>query len=652
MSAFEMGVGSELHTRFVSEVWQRVQMAENGMNEHYKRFRENEKLHRSYKVPTDKDVKSQTRKSNGQSDFESIIFPASYSFAMTAHTFYTSVFLQRNPIFQFEGRHGEGAMKELAMESMIEYQVKSGKMTAPLMIWLLDVLKFGMGIVGNYWTEEIDQIANVEQEEIIEDGVPTGKFRRKIVREPKTTYEGNKLFNVSPYNYLPDPRVPFLDPNAGEFVGRKFKLSWNEAKRREAKGIYFNLEEARKIAGTSDETRVGFERAEYLAPKSFHNRGLRTPKEGKSLDEMDAVELYWDLIPRDWGLGDSDHPEKWVFTMVGRKVIIGAEPLGLFSNKFPFHVLEKEVDGYKQGSRSIYEIAQPMNDTLSWLFNSHMYNKRASLNNQFVVDPQRIVMKDAQSRDPGKLIRLKPEAYGTDVRTALTQLQVADVTQLNIQDAQLVLAQMQQVLGVNQDVAGVTQGSSRRSATEFRGTTGFSTQRLATDTLWFSFTGFDSLATSLVSSTQQLFDAEMKVKVAGDNIRGLESVTVDPDRIAGYFDFVNVDGTQPIDRTQQALFMQQIIQGMLQIPGLAQEYRISDLFAYTVKLAGLRGVDRFKIQTRSDEDVIAEIERGNLVPANETGGGQNGGGGIGGLAESLGFAAGTNNSVAGLGGAT
>src|SRR5690606_39153717 len=144
-------------------------------------------------------------------------------------------------------------------------------------------------------------------------------------------------------------------------------------------------------------------------------------------------------------------------------------------------------------------------------FNTHMYNKRQVINNQFVVDPHRVVVKDLQTTTPGKIIRLKPHAYGTDVRTAISQLPVQDVTSQNYGDAQVVEQQMQRALGINDDITGRSSPTSRRSATEFRGTTSQSANRLANMAYWFSVTGWRSLAKCLIGSTQEMYTTEMKV---------------------------------------------------------------------------------------------------------------------------------------------
>lgn len=609
---------NSLHSKIIKALQERIVLSETRVSSHYDRWRKAEKYYMLYK-----EVKK-SGENNGGEDFESVVVPYSYANLLTAHTYMVNVFLNRTPVFQMEGSNGEGVQKELSLESLIHYQLRTGEMEPELFIWLLDVLRYGVGVIGNYWHEELIPLTEFvdEPEEI--DGVLTGDLVQVRKNRLVKGYEGNKTFNVSPYDMLPDPRVPFIKLQEGEFFGRKFKMSWADYKRGLSSELYFNEEKAKGSFGmaTDDSNRLS------IMNDSQVGGDAKTPA-GNTVGLADAIEITVELIPAEWDLGKSEYPEKWVFTLLDKKVIIGSQPLGYLHNKFPFHVLENEADGYKQASRGMLEVAGPMNDIMTWLFDSHMYNKRQVMNNQFVVDPSMVVMKDLQSRTPGKMVRLKPTAYGQDARKAITQLPVTDVTNQNYNDLQVVNSQMQQMLGINNDVAGMSAPSSRRSATEFRGTTSFAANRLANQAYYFSITGFRSLGQCLVSSTQQMYTVDMKVKVAGDNIKGAESITVSPEDIAGKFDISAIDGTIPLDRMAQAQFWMQALQTINMDPELSMQYRKADIFSYMARLAGLKGIDKFKYNIVSDEELIAMIKQRTLVEAGN-GTGQTGGGDVAG----------------------
>lgn len=596
------------HSKILKAINERVSMSEKAMSSHHTRWQEAEKYYMLYKKKNQSDYEAKEKEAKGGTDYKSVVMPYAYANLLTAHTYMVNVFLNRVPIFPVEGIDGAGADKELAMESLLQYQVRGGEMEMPLFIWLLDILRYGIGFTGNYWHEEmIPHREFVEEEEVV-DGVPTGN--KKIVEKHNLIpgYKGNKVFNLIPYDALPDPRVPFVRLQDGEFFGRKLEVSYSEFKRREAAGLYFNFDKVKTLFGQEAKEN----NRSWTVGQDNNTLQSTTAPNGQTIGNLKCVEMYVELIPSEWGLGESIYPEKWVFTVANKTVIIGADPLGYYHNKFPFHAAECEADGYKQESRGLLEVAAPLNDIMTWLFDTHMYNKRQVMNNQFVYDPSRIVTKDLQSKTPGKMIRMKATAYGQDIRTMIHQLPVTDVTQQNYQDLQVVNQQMQQTLGINDDVAGRSAPSSRRSAAEFRGTTSFAANRLANMAYYISITGFRSLGQCLISSTQQMYDVEMKVKIAGDTIKGAESITVNPEDIAGKFDIVSLDGTMPLDRMSQAQFWMQVLQMTGTDPDLQLQYRRGDIFSYMARLAGLKNIDKFKLQVVSDEELVAMIKARQL----------------------------------------
>lgn len=628
--------GKGLHHQILQACLDRIYLSEQRMSARYEEWRRLERKYLLYRRTNQRDLHARAETEKGNDQFKSIDVSFSYTLMMSAHAYYVNTFLNKPVIFQVDSLNGDGAIKEQAVESMLQYQIRKGNMIPNLMVWLLDVSRYGIGITYDYWDREVKTKAEVREEADLEDGVETGKANTIVRRTRVKGYEGNKIFNVLPFDFLPDPRVPFSKLQDGEFVGRQVLIQWNDFLVRYERGEYINKEQARQYLGAGSKEGRREETISDAQDEDTIARSTNDPK-GKKIGGLQAVELIVDLVPKDWGLGEAgDLPEKWIFTIVNKKLIIGARPLGRLDDMFPFHVLEQEIDGYFHNSRGLLEINQDYNDVLSWLFNSHMYNKEQSIYNQFVVDPTRVVMKDVLRRDPGKVVRLKPTAYGQDVRTAISQLPVNDVTQSNYADTQVVEQMMQRTVGVNDDVAGSSQASSRRSATEFRGTTQFSADRLSDTALYFSTTGMNSLVRSLISTSLDNYTDELKVKIAGDNI----PVTMDPqtggvkiqegamsfsmEDIAGEYDLLPTDGSAPIDRGLQSQLYLQYMQQALAIPGFAETHRLPDLMNYIMKNAGLRGLDRFKMNVLSDEQLIALVQQ---EKASGNGGlGQNAGG--------------------------
>jgi len=274
------------------------------------------------------------------------------------------------------------------------------------------------------------------------------------------------------------------------------------------------------------------------------------------------------------------------------------------------------------------EIAKPMTDVITWLVNTHFYNTRKSLNDMFIVDPSRVVMKDVLDPKPGKVIRMKDEYFGQDVRQAIQQFPTSNVTQAHMQDVENVAGMLQRITGVNDSLMGMTNQSGRQTATEIRTSSTFGVNRLKTTAEWFSATGFTDLSYMLVANSQQLYDTPQKVRIAGDmwNYKGgVRHLEVSPEDIAGAWDFVPVDGTLPIDRFAQVNMWTQLLQQMAQDPQVLQSFDLGRVFSWVAQLGGLKNINQFKIEVDSPEAMAQQAAARNVVPINGQQSGRPGG---------------------------
>ena len=614
------------HHQFIRDaVWKRKMFSEDKMRDRYERWRKDEESFIFYMPEKEHDATRRVlRESGGQPQMTTLKIPYDYAVLMSAHTYWTSVFLGRDPVFQYAGREGQDQDATLAMEALINHQVVAGRGIPPLYIWLLDVGKYGVGIVGDFWDEETNVCAKVVDVPDEYLGIQLGTFTKEIRRVLVKGFEGNRLYNVRPYDFYPDPRVTMLNLQEGEFCGRRLPVGWNQIVKRAAAGKYFNIEQLRKWrhrhSTTSEEGS-----SQVVRPV---RPGDETWLEAMDMSHVELIEMYVEIIPKQWRLGNSTYPEIWVFSLANEDIIIGAQPLGLYHSKFPFSALELEPDGYAMFKRSMLEIAKPMTDVITWLVNTHFYNTRKSLNDMFIVDPSKVVMKDVMDPKPGKIIRLKEEMYGQDVRSAITQFQTNNVTQAHMADVANVGNMLQRITGVNDSLMGMANQKGRQTATEVRTSSTFGVNRLKTTAEWFSATGFTDLSYMLVANSQQLYDTAKKVRIAGDmwNYKGGQRhLEVSPDDIAGAWDFVPVDGTLPIDRFAQVNMWSQLLQQMAQAPQVLQSFDLGRVFSWVAQLGGLKNINQFKIEVDSPEALAQQQAAGNVVPINGQQGGRPGG---------------------------
>lgn len=604
--------GSPLHEKVIKAFRQRLRASQDEKRKkREKAWEESENTYMAYMPETEVDVRRKADRSRGVPEYTTIKVPYSYAMLLTAHTYYSSVFLSRSPIFQMQGRHGESQTAESCVEALLDYQVTTGGNLPPLFIWLMDVGKYGVGILGQYWEKEEFELTRYEERprQFLGIDIP-GTVTRELVTIPQFGYEGNKFYNIRPHDFHTDPNVPILRFQEGEFCIVYDRVSWTRLAQRAADGMYYNLKylqgsdtRQQDLDGTGMEMNLPGEDLDFYGFTDKHPAAI------------DQYEFHWTLIPSEVGLRASDRPEKWVFTIGNKDTILSAQPLGLMHNRYPFDILTQEIEGYNVYNRSMLEVLEPLNQTMEWLFNSHFYNVRAALNNMFLADPSRVNLRDAEEPGPGKLIRLKPAGYGADVRSMMTQFSVQDVTRGNLADSEVVGLLAQRVMGVSDNIMGAVNPGGRKTATEVRSSTTFGINRLKTSCEWFSAMGFAPLAQKMVMNTQQLMTIDRQFKVVGDQALWAGGyLPINPMSIAGFFDFVPVDGTMPVDRFAQANLWQNLLTNLARVPGALQAYDLTKIFAFIAQLGGIKNINRFRIQVMPDMALQGQAQSGNVVP--------------------------------------
>lgn len=622
-----------LHAFLRRRIESRIKYSTEKKADNIKKWEQAEDAALAYLPEKEEDaIRRSDRELRGNTRYTTIVIPYSYALLMAAHTYMTSVFFARSPVHQFAGRHGETEQQVSALEALVSYQVETGEHLVPYYIWIYDMAKYGVGILGNYWCKEITQYSSVEMvavgpQLLGPDGQPMLGTPPPDMKKVQQTFQmpgfqGNRVYNVSPFDFGHDPHFPIKRFQEGEYCWVRKTMGWTEVTRR-TKAQFYMKDNVDDIPSKNPATAQIQDGSSALLRPDRTSQVDVGDEELKHPTSVDVFEFYVDLIQSEWRLGDSDFPEKWVFTITADySTILGAQPLGAAHGKFPFSIGETEVEGYGIFTRGMPEIVRPIQNTMDWLINTHFYNVRAAMNNQFIIDPSKIIVDDAEDGGPGFIYRLRPEAYGSDVRSFFYQVPVADMTKGHMGDLETMQDIGERITGINDQMFGAI-SKGRTTATEVRTSTGFGVNRLKTVTEYVSAMGMSPLAQQLVSQSQQFYDSDLKLKIVGDlaQMAGPQFMQVDPSMIAGFFDFVPVDGTLPVDRMAMATLWQNIMGQMRNIPGLLQTFDMSKIFTHIAQLAGIRNINQFKIQVMPDAQVAAQAQAGNIIPLRPPGGG-------------------------------
>lgn len=587
--------GTPLHQATLKRlVDDRLKISERKMSDFHRRWQVNERRFMAYINMQDfeKLLKQSNEKGEAPSAV-SITVPYAYATVWTIVTYLTHTFCGRKPLFQVGTYAAEAIEPARKMETMLQFNADKTKLVRKIFQWMMDGEIYGLGVVRTLWNIEMKRKTRWVSGSPLGPAAPN-LLTDSMLRQQNTevSYEGNEVTSIDPYMFFPDPRVPMEEVNRrGEFVfWRNFEgihtlkkaaasgqLKWIEAigsAGAQARGEDSNA--SLRNLNTDGTAHPGIER-DNLQTDNYHQ-----------LDQGTV-----ELVPQEWGLGESEEVEKWLFTIANKRQIIQAEPFDPDHGRHPVSVIEPNSIGYGFGQTGVVDMLGPIQDVLSWFVNSHMHNVRSVLNNMLVVDPAFVEMQDLKTPGPGKIIRLKQSAMGRDVRTIVNQLVVQDVTGNHISDMQAFMRLGDILSATNDNLRGVQESGGRKSATEVRISGESGASRLASKARMVSAQGMTDLAEQMCSNIQQYQSMEYYLQVVGAE----GALTpIGPDGIEGNFYFPVHDGTLPLDRMALLDVWKEIWLAVSTNPQLAMQYNASAIFEYVADLGGAKNLSQFRVQ--------------------------------------------------------
>lgn len=602
--------GSTLHTLILNNVLEYAQTSYDIMKRRHPYWKEID--HKLTAYITLDDAEEIVREKDSRKPV-SVVVPYSYATLETMLTYFVTVFLE-SPIFRYDGFTSEDKIGAIMLEKVIELQCARNKIGLALHTQLRDSLIYGFGVSTPYWDEDWGKVTIID-----ESGAR--------IREEKKLFEGNVLGNINPYMYLPDPSVPIHDPQRGSFNGWINETNLTEILSDEQynAGFLFN---GRYVAHIDGRTSITNDDAEGKETK-FGGRA-RFADYTELTHAVDDIVMMINIIPKEWGLGKGEYPEKWLFIVSGDEVVRCARPMDLDHNKYNISICAPEFDGYSSSPISSLELIYGLQEILDFLFTSHVANVRKAINDMLIVDPYLINMADLSKPGPGKLIRTRRAVWGRGVENAVKQLAVTDVTRSHMQDAGIVMDVMQRASGAVDSLMGIMRGGSeRRSATESRDTRAGAVSRLAKAAKIASLMMMQDLSYMMASQTQQFLTMDTYINIKGryeqeliEEFGAVGGMKVSPWQIMTNYDIVHNDGTTVSgDFADNWIQLYQIMAGN---PSVGQAFDMVRIFKHIARMMGAKNVNDFvmrggalKVQTAQDEQVQAEVGKGNLIPIEE-----------------------------------
>lgn len=544
-------------TRLMNDVIGWVKSSRSDMSTRYATWDRHIATYRSLREPDREDLEARKRK-----DPEKFIVPLSFA---QVQTFVAFSFLQLNQgkfFFEFSPTGNEDFPLRDISELIIQRDLNWNTWPSKLYQFLLDLGRCGLAVTNTYWKVE-KQWVSIEQPSALVGGYAQPG---QSVDMEATRFEGNCIYNVSPFNFFPDTRMPLTRWRDGRFAADEQEWHVKTLEEWEAQG---------KAVGTKFVSRMDqgrwTERAEttrLAKMTSMYNNSMN-----KSSDERDFMTVVTTaqvrINPADYQLPGK--PQIYQIKIANDARVLSFQPLGYLHGDFTYDVAQLSPDQHSRLNESLCDTIAGIQDVVTWLINTRLTSVRRSLDNHMVIHPSYIDMASVEARSP--FILAKKGAPGNvGVDKFVSQLKIIDTTAGHFGDAEMLRGVMQFVTGVNENAMG-QYAPGRRSATENRSANQGAAARMQTplSIAWADALG--PLGRKMLTNQRQGISMETYAKIVGKDPTRLalfeQFAPNDPRELVGCEDFFAYDMTTASERGSLAQSLQDLVVAMMSSPEVA-----------------------------------------------------------------------------------
>ncbi len=615
--------GTDAHDRLRAMIQKRLDLSYSHLTSRHEVWRRQERAYRLFVAP-EETIGPQV---DAVTDYQeslfiyptSIVVPMSYAITQTIIAFWVTLFTSALPYFRVGNRTPESAGAAKAQELILGYQLDTHGYIPLLYQWFLDAMRYGHGIVKNFW-----EIKEKEQtfKEHLTIPLPTGPVQLTVKgKRPVVEYEGNHPKVLDPWSWRPDPRHPIACFQEGSFCGESTHRSYFDLLRDEDSGLYENVRAIPQVM-RQEFSKMGRSDRERIMQVN-RNFGSRPDNYDTSIVLVEECPL--DLIPRETGIGESEKVERYLCVLANRAVVIRAEPYPYDHQEFAYSLIESAPDLHSLLNPGLMELMEPACQHISWFYNATLENQRKALNDRFLIDPSKLEMDDVLNPSAGQYVRLDPKYYGTtDLESVIKQIPVQDVTSGGLQTASLLSDLLQRMSAASDAIQGQPR-SKRSTATEISAAAQQSSLRLRMMAKLMSAHGMIPLVRQMVQNNQSFMSQELYLRLVGsleDEYRGIgrsvgqNGITVSPEDIQGQFDFPIFDGSMPLDPVRYSEVWMNLAKMTIEHPLLAQAVDHVAMFRQIAHSLGVTDISRFllpQVRVMADQQVAQQEQAGNLV---------------------------------------
>ena len=474
--------------------------------------------------------------------------------------------------------------------------------------FLLDVARFNLGVMKTTWRYETYKY----EAEVPSEMMPMmGEADMlTMVTAPTTSnevvkYEGNYVENISPYNFFWDTNMPVTRWQEGVFAADETSYSIRQIKSWEKQGMAYGTKFLNKMEHDTLRTR-GETRLPGFGEDSNEKKRNETDKNFNVV----VTTVYYKMMADDYNLGEDEQEELYEIKLANDDRIISMEKFDARHCMFPYDIACLSPDHLSELSDSLAKLIDPLQEVVTWLFNSRIASVRTNLQGRVVVDARHVELEDLQTGAP--YIRAKKSAPPIGLDKFVHQLRTVDTTMSHLSDAGETIKLINMVSGVNENAMGQV-ASGRRSATENRAANTGASSRMKMEASCIWNQAMASQGKKMLLNLRQEISIECFQRILGlsEDIAALYP-QFKPDNsyeLIESEDFFVEDSTTATEKGYVAQSLQELVVAVMSNPMVMQVVPL-DLKAIIEEIQSLRGVknlSRFFIQTPEQQ---TELQNG------------------------------------------
>lgn len=406
-------------------------------------------------------------------------------------SYYSGIFAPNNGMFQHVGNPNEQQAGQKLLKLMNQHAQHAGYYKH-LMRCILDLHKYQMGGLITEWDSDA--------------GYSIQRVNGEIDMQPDIIWQGNRVQAVDFYNaFWPDGiHIGEIDLKA-EFFGHVELTNYHEIQRKGASGEWLNVEDAlatfkskNKYQKVQMPTSMGYKMNYYrFPPEELHlgndelskrqgpwsfmsetgDHDLVTSKAG-GLYELMKVWIWLNpyehnLVPKNAdNRRTRNRLELWKLEIIDGRWLVRATHVTNAHARIPVATGSLAIDSLEEWQRSTSEVMRPLQDFMSFLFNTHIDGTRESIWGLTIFNPEIVDMNQLPKGEVAGNIPSKPTAQDVDLSRAVYNVPRNRNTEDAFAGFQAVLSLMQQLMpnqAAPAQIAGIDRAVDRQIAAVIQG---------------------------------------------------------------------------------------------------------------------------------------------------------------------------------------